>query len=205
MRYSTPQKNSSLFSQTWNRVKVIFSLRNPIDRAFSHYRMLRTRNQIPESETFERVLATDLKVLRTRNFTVAHDEPFPKLQKVNPRRLNYLWKAKNLVYRGLYSDQLKPWLEHFTVGEDLMVVRFERMLEDPHGALDDILDFLGVPRHSYDPVLLNESYSPVVANKEHVLKDTTRDFLLRLYEPYNEGLAEILGDKWRGVWKNTHY
>ena len=167
--------------------------------------MMRTRNQLPVSDFFERVLATDLKVLRTRNFTVAQGEPFPEMESVKPQRLKYLWKAKNLVYRGMYSDQLKPWLEHFTVGDDLMVVQFERMLEDPHTVLDEILDFLGVPRHSYDPALLNESYSPVVAKEEHLLEKATRDYLLRLYEPYNEELVEILGEQWKGIWKNTHY
>lgn len=189
----------------YNRAKVIFSLRNPIDRAFSHYRMMRTRNQIPGTDTFELVLATDLKVLRRRNFSLANGEPFPKMQQVNPRRMHHLWKAKNLVYRGLYSDQLKPWLEHFTVGKDLMVVQFERMLADPHAVLDEILDFLGVHRHTYDPALLNESYSPVIPDEEHILDDATRDFLLRLYEPFNDRLADMLGEHWRGVWTTTHY
>ena len=176
-----------------------------LDRAFSHYKMLQTRNQIPEKETFEGVLATDLKVLRQRNFTIASGEPFPEVENVNRRRMYQLWKAKNLVYRGLYVDQLAPWLEHFTLGKDLMVVQFERMLEHPHDVLDEILDFLGVHRHSYDQAHFNESYSPVVATKAHVLNDATREYLLRLYEPYNHQLAELLGERWQNVWNSTHY
>ena len=175
------------------------------DRAFSHYRMLKTRNQIPDTESFEGVVATDLKVLRRRNFTIATGEPFPEVQKLNPRRMHQLWKAKNLVYRGLYVDQLAPWLEHFSLGTDLMVVQFERILEHPHDVLDEILDFLGVHRHSYNESHFNESYSPVVAKEEHVLDDATRDYLLRLYEPYNKKLAELLGERWRDVWNTTHY
>eukprot|EP00977_Amphora_coffeiformis_P018721 scaffold6655_cov169-Amphora_coffeaeformis.AAC.38 len=169
--------------------------------------MMHTRNQIHAADDggFEDLVALDLKVLRIRNFTVAPDEPFPQVDRVKPQRLKRLWKVKNSVYRGIYSDQLKPWLEHFTLGEDLMVVRFERMLEDPHAVLDEILDFLGVPRHSYDPALLNTSYSPVVAKEEHLLKDATRDYLLRFYEPYNDELAELLGEQWRRVWNHTHY
>ena len=175
------------------------------DRAFSHYKMLRTRNQIGETNSFEDVLATDLKVLRRRNFTIATGEPFPEAQNLNPRRMHQLWKAKNLVYRGLYVDQLAPWLEHFTVGKDLLVVQFERMLEHPHDVLDEILDFLDVHRHSYDQAHFNESYSPVVASEEHELNDATRDYLLRLYKPYNQQLADLLGAKWRDVWNTTHY
>lgn len=187
------------------RAKVIFSLRNPIDRAFSHYRMLRTRDQIPETETFEDVLATDLFVLRMRKFSIAKGEPFPERIQVNKRRLKHMWKTKNLVYRGLYADQLKPWLDHFTLGKDIMVVQFERMLVNPHGVLDEILGFLGVHRHSYDPAQLNVSYSPVVPDQEHRLQDHTRNFLFKLYEPYNKQLADILGDQWRNVWNSTYY
>jgi hypothetical protein len=167
--------------------------------------MLRTRNQIPETDTFETVLATDLKVLRVRNYSVAAHEPFAQIKRVHPRRIKHLWKAKNLIYRGLYADQLIPWLEHFTVGKDLMVVQFERMLLEPHTVLDEILDFLGVHRHSYDPARLNVSYSPVKPDVEHILMDSTRHFLFRLYEPYNQRLAEILGEEWRGAWRSTQY
>ena len=167
--------------------------------------MLRTRNQIPESQAFEEVVATDMKVLRRRNYTIPEDEPFPEIGRLNPRRMYQLWKAKNLVYRGLYVDQLAPWLDHFTLGRDLMVVQFERMLEHPHDVLDEILDFLGVHRHSYNQSHFNESYSPVVADQEHILDDATRDYLLRLYEPYNQQLAELLGERWRGVWNTAHY
>jgi hypothetical protein len=167
--------------------------------------MLQTRNQIPEKETFESVLATDLKVLRLKNFTIAENEPFPKKDKVNRRRQKHLWKAKNLIYRGLYADQLVPWLEHFTVGQDLMVVQFERMLAHPHAVLDEILDFLGVPRHSYDPSQLNVSYSPVEPDHNYTLADSTRHFLSRLYKPYNKQLAAILGNDWKEIWKTTYY
>lgn len=203
-RISGPTKNflTSIFQ---NRVKVIFSLRNPIDRAFSHYRMLRTRNQIPETDTFELVLATDLKVLRRRNFEVARGEPFPEMPHVNPARMYRMWKAKNLVYRGLYADQLRPWLEHFTVGKDLLVIQFEKMLSNPHETMDQILDFLGVHRHSYNESHFNESYSPVVPKEEHVLQDATRDYLLKLYEPFNRQLVDILGEEWRDIWSTTHY
>lgn len=167
--------------------------------------MLRTRKQIPETEAFETVLATDLTVLRRRNFTIAANEPFPAMHKVNPRRMHYLWQAKNLVYRGIYVDQLRAWLEHFTLGKDLMVVHFERMQVHPHDVLDDILEFLGVHRHSYDAAHLNVSYSPVIPTEEHVLDNATREYLLRLYEPYNQQLAELLGEHWRNVWNTTHY
>ena len=124
------------------------------------------------------------------------------MKEVNPRRVNLLWKVKNLVYRGLYSHQLQPWLEHFTIGKDLMVVQFERMQVHPHAVMDEILDFLGVHRHQYDAAHFNESYSPVVGQEEHILNDATREYLLRLYEPYNEELIGILGEQWRNVWES---
>jgi hypothetical protein len=36
---------------------VIFSLRNPIDRGYSHWLMMRSWNQLKEKDTFELTLA----------------------------------------------------------------------------------------------------------------------------------------------------
>jgi hypothetical protein len=188
--------------------KVIFSLRNPIDRGYSHWLMLRSRKQLKEKDTFELTLATDLKVLELHNFSIVRDEPFPRMEHVHRRRVHYIWKAKNIVYRGLYAEQLLPWLEHFTIGEDLLVVQFERMLYEPHTVLDEILDFMGVHRHEYHEGHLNKSYSPVVpdaSNHAMRMKDSTREYLQRLYEPYNEQLGDLLGEKWRDVWTTTFY
>lgn len=199
-------------------VKILFSLRNPIDRAFSHFQMMKTRQQLPKTETFESFLALDLKVLEKKNFKFPTDHPFPKVTSVNPRRLRYMWKQKNIVYRGLYADQLRPWLEHFTLGEDLMVVQFERMLYEPDSVMDEILDFLGMHRLNYHPSHFNKSYDPLnhgarpdIHDVEHHEKegvrmnDETRDYLMKLYEPYNEELACLLGDHWRGIWNSTSY
>lgn len=190
--------------------KVIFSLRNPVDRAFSHYQMLRARNQIPADQTFEFVLGTDLEVLNNYEFAIPMVEhPFPKNIRVNPRRIQVLWKQKNMIYRGLYADQLRPWLEHFTVGQDLMVVQFERMSYEPQVVVNEILDFLGIRRYDYHPSHFNQSYSPVIGEhhtKDGVrMKDETREYLLKLYEPYNEELANMIGSSWRGIWNDSYY
>lgn len=191
-------------------VKIIFSLRNPIDRAFSHFQMMHVREQIPVSESFESVLATDLKVLQKRNFSITdeHNLPFPTVARLNPRRWRYLWKQKNMLYRGMYADQLRPWLEHFTVGQDLMVVQFERMIHEPHAVLDEILDFLGVHRHTYDASHFNKSYSPVIGEHSEGgvrIRDETREYLLNFYEPYNAELADMLGSQWENIWNSTWY
>jgi hypothetical protein len=188
--------------------KVIFSLRNPIDRGYSHWLMMRSRNQLKEKDTFELMLATDLKVLELHNFSLVRNEPFPRLERVRRRRVHHLWKAKNLVYRGLYAEQLLPWLEYFTVGEDLLVVQFERMMYEPHAVLDEIWTFLDVHLHRHEEGHLNKSYSPVTHNaSKHDMRmnDSTREYLQKLYKPYNEQLADILGEKWRDVWTTTLY
>ena len=167
------------------------------------------------------------------------------------------WKFQNYIYRSLYVDQLRPWLERgYELGKNLLVFRYERLNANPKEVLTEILDFLQIPDHAFQAEQLAKSYSPnywlrlnkgkkrkngrrqrlqmaldQIENpnskttfkqeepqKEEeeeeekempvlpppplvVLRNETRAFLKRLFEPYNQQLAELLGnDEWKRVW-----
>jgi Sulfotransferase family/Sulfotransferase domain len=182
---------------------------------FSHYKMKVERNQIPQNQTFDEHLAMDLEVLRRKGRFVlppVEHQPFPEITEVRDTRVLSYWKVKNLLYRGFYAEQLQHWIQHggYTLGENLLVIRYERLNDEPALVFDEILDFLNVPRHDYKDDHFNKSYSPSrhwggARNDLFIQSDATRQFLKDFYQPYNDELADLLGEEWRDVWNGRTF
>jgi hypothetical protein len=99
--------------------KIIISLRNPVDNAYSThaYALWRAREEV---EDFEEALARDGK--------------YRKGQK--PRRRTYIEGAK-------YSKYVKMYLEAFG-REQVHIIVFEEMARDPEGVYRGLCGFLGI-------------------------------------------------------------
>ena len=52
----------------------------------------------------------------------------------------------NVQFAGLYAENLRPWLEHFVLGENLHIVDGDNFIRRPWEELEAVQDFLGVPR-----------------------------------------------------------
>jgi hypothetical protein len=105
------------------RMKIIASLRNPADRAFSHWNMRRARDQEP----LDFIPAVD----RDRATTI---EPFS----LQMSRYAY-------VDRSRYVPQLERLFRYFP-REQVMVIKHENFRRDYAGIINQIFDFLGVKR-----------------------------------------------------------
>jgi hypothetical protein len=119
-------------------VRLVFILRNPVDRAYSNYQWTK-RNGL-ETEDF----ATALRLEASRESSV-------------PRELRY---ARPHAYfsRGVYADLLRPYLERF--GESVLCLRFEDVLRAPTGVAARLHRFLGIaprPEDARDLGVVNES------------------------------------------------
>ena len=101
-------------------VRLILSLRNPVDRAYSHYWHNRSREKEPLS--FEEAL--DAEPVRTHS------------SEVDRARFSY-------VSRGQYIDQINEVLRWFP-RSSLHVVIAEEMQSEPSRSLTGIFSFLGV-------------------------------------------------------------
>ncbi len=108
-------------------VHLLFLLRNPVDRAFSHYLLTKSRGLEPLS--FEQAIEAEGERLKKGYF----------------ERIHYSY-----IDRGFYSRQIKPYLELFP-RENLLFVIFEEMVERPAEILRKIFSFLEV-----DPSPANE-------------------------------------------------
>lgn len=99
--------------------QFILILRNPADRAYSHYGFL----------------IRELNEQRT----------FPQLCKGSPE----------VVYRGLYYQQLQRYLQYFPL-EKFLILIYEHTIDHPDRALNKLGDFLAVDAHKFDRTLFSK-------------------------------------------------
>jgi len=101
-------------------IKILAILRNPIDRAKSHYLMTKRRG------------------LENLSFEEAYYEEGNRIKK-NEQNL----KDYSYFDRGLYYKQLKRYYDLFPE-ENIKVISFEEFVSDQTKVLNDICDFIGI-------------------------------------------------------------
>jgi hypothetical protein len=163
-------------SRVMPRIKLIFLLRNPVDRAYSNY--LWSRQNGLETETFQRALA--LEEQRERALV-------PNFRYVRPHAY---------FSRGLYAEHLIRFFNRFP-REQILVLRHEDVATRPERVAADFHHFVGVaemPRLARD-------LGPVNATQPspEPLPEVLRRQLAARYRAANARLATLLGsnfDTW---------
>ena len=156
-------------------MRLILSVRDPIERAVSHWAMERSRD--PEVMDFGEA------VERFR------DEPLPPLGQQDYPAAHL--RRTSFFSRGLYGEQLERGLRLFP-REQWHVVEFRALLADPAATLTGITEFLGLPPFETAPDLRHNmatsgDHSGAAATPEAVLG------LARRYEPDLELFAQLSG------------
>jgi len=140
-----------------HRAKILFNLRNPIDRAYSNYCMnLRSDNNI------------------TRNIE------------------EYIRPGTGIVDYGLYFYHMKDFLEYF-LSNQLKIMFFEDLENDPYKFLMEIYDFLEISR-DHTPIFLDKKTNirkPLLKFKK--VNNIILVFLNQLlkYKPVQRSLASV--------------
>jgi hypothetical protein len=158
--------------------KLIILLRNPVDRAYSHYQhqVKRVTGEARETLAFEEAIKAEERILPAEVSKMLQDEYY---QSPGHRTRSYL-------SRGRYIDQLLKWSSLFPKRR-MLVLRSEDLFDDTTKALERVLDFLAIPH--WTP----EAYS--IPNKREYtgLDPLVRQRLDEYYEPYNQRLYDYLG------------
>ena len=156
------------------QVKLILLLRNPVDRAYSHYhhRLRNNRETLP----FEEVVEADKELLRE-----GWDQPGKNGGQATIQKIYYSY-----LQRGIYVDQIKRWLGVFPK-EQFLFLKSEDFFADPATGFDQVLDFLDLPFQAL------ETYKQYYAGSYHKMKETTRQDLVDYFRPHNQRLGELLG------------
>jgi hypothetical protein len=154
-------------------VKLIAVLRNPVERAYSHYQHRRRAGR--EELSFEEALAAEEKRLAGSHELIETDRRY---------RRHHFQHA--YFRRGLYAEQLERWLACFPK-EQLLVLRSEDFFAEPETILGEAFEFIGVHPWQPDKRLHrnNASYAPI--------DPATRAELEARYAEPNARLAQLLG------------
>ena len=156
-------------------IKLIAMLRNPVDRAYSHYQASARHGREPLD--FEQAIEAEEKRLREeRERALANDGAVLSI----PQRHSYLG-------RGIYVNQIKHWHRYFDP-EQLLIVKSEDFFTDPLAILRTVLEFLDLSEW--------EPSETRVSNKGDYgtsMSDDTRRWLQDYFEPHNQSLYDYLG------------
>lgn len=115
-------------------VKLIVMLRNPVDRAYSHYNMEK-RVYRDKVATFEEALALEKE--RT-------EEDTRKLLD-DPDHYSYAHQTYTYLARGRYYNQLVNWFEYFDK-EQFLFIKSEDFFSNPKKELERAYAFLGISK-----------------------------------------------------------
>jgi hypothetical protein len=157
------------------QARIIALLRDPTERASSHYREQRRRGNEP-LETFAEAVDAEPRRLAGEQERLERD----------PTATSFAHEHQSYVAQGRYLEALEPWLHHFPE-QQVHVVRSEDMYDDPQDAYDSVLAFLGLPRF----VLPHPE--PLNGTPSEPMPVALRRRLDTLFAPHNRALEARLG------------
>jgi hypothetical protein len=159
--------------------KSIVLLRNPVDRAYSHFLLERSRGD--ETRDFAAALDAEVERLDGEEARLARD----------PAYVSDSHKHASYMARGEYARQLERWFGVFP-REQILVVRSEDLYERSAEVLARVADFLAISPDVTIPFTAhNQTSGPP-------LDPVIRRRLAEHFAPFNARLADLLG--WDPGW-----
>jgi len=154
--------------------KLVVLLRDPVRRAYSHYWHERAKGR--EKLEFAEAIAAEPGRIASAEARLA-DGSLDR--SADHQHFSYL-------ARGRYAEQLERWFALYP-RERFHVVRFEDLVREPLGRLNDVLAFLGLPAASRVDLEARNTrrYPP--------LDPATAESLREHFAPHNRRLEALLG------------
>ncbi|MEG4353281.1 tetratricopeptide repeat protein [Microcoleus sp. LAD1_D3] len=168
--YFYSQSSSQKLALIFPNIKLILILRNPVIRAFSHYKML--VNYGSEQRAFAEVIASEIEHLSSDG----------------EDKFTYWQTEKGYLLLGWYFHFIKKWMAVFP-REQFLILRSEDFYANPAATLTQVFEFLGVPDY---PLPEYPNYNPGSYNP---ISDDLRQTLAEFFRPHNQKLEEYLGMK----------
>ena len=198
--------------------KLIFILRNPVDRLWSDYWYFCSRNKwmdkngqivVPDS-----VLAKSSEIFH--NHTISVVQEFLNCVKSGISKFECTMRAysdtgeihacqKTRLGISLYYYHVVRWLSVFK-REHIMFVRMEDLSNDPYSVVSSVLHFMDLQpiSRSHFKTNMKTNANTWIVSKKNKLKfkmwPETRQLLNTFFTPYNKLLAVLLNDD-KYLWK----
>lgn len=168
-------------AQLLPNAKLVAVLRNPVDRALSHYQHEVRGGREPLS--FVEAIERERERLGGEEERLRND----------PSYYSYSHHRYSYTLRGLYVEQLRRWTEHFPRSQ-LLILQSEALFRAPADATARVQEFLGLPPHRLQ---LKRPFVPVSYDRQ--MPPELRTKLVNYFEPYNRDLYQWLGEEfdWR--------
>ena len=166
-------------------VKLIAILRNPIERAISHYYHMTKYHPAQEQRSFEEAIFSEMELIKK----LTHPSLLFQRYYNEPYRGH---KQYGYFFRSLYIYFLEKWMTLFPK-KQFLILSFEELCAHPSVTMKQVFEFLELPNYqltSY-PKYNSGSYDPLEEN----LRRTLSDF----FAPYNQKLEQYLGQQFN--WK----
>jgi hypothetical protein len=164
-----------LVAQHLPDARLIVLLRDPVERAISHYWM--EFNRDVEMLSLEEALAAEQDRIR------------PELDRVERQEApgeNFRWAS--YVARGQYAEQFECWLALFPRSQ-MLVIEFGQLVSDPLSVYEQTLRFLGV-----DPgVAPTPAFEAVLVGSRAETRPETVAWLRKQFQKSNERLHDLVG------------
>lgn len=155
--------------------KIIVVLRNPTDRAYSHFLMSKRLKDEEENTIFEDVL--DQENIRI-NLAKKNNETIFDIH----QRQWFLYKTN-----GIYINNLKEWWKFFPKKE-MLFLKSEDLFYNTEDVVNTTLQFLGL--NQLEKLKKIDNFHD---KNEEMINSDTRNHLIEFFKPYNEKLYSEIG------------
>lgn len=157
-------------AQVFPQTKLILLLRNPIDRAISHYYM--NVREGKEHRSIEAAFFSELEFIST------HSEADWMVEQTH---FSYL-------RRWIYLTMIERWMQFFPK-EQFLILKSEDFFTDPSSTVNQVFQFLEVAPYTLPAYSTrNEGYYTPISSS---LRSALGDF----FQPHNQKLEAFLGQK----------
>ena len=192
-----------IFEDCGKKTKVVMLFRNPVDRFVSSFVMRVTRGFMSNQSTMAAFV---------KKHVMAFEQQLLK-RTIRPTNLTNMWTnafclfnpSRNAIYEGVYYLHLANWLCNFPA-ENIMIINSEEFYQNTTTTLKQVFRFVGLKSLDDDTLgsIAGSSYNPgsyhLLQNNTQTLSSLDRLRLVKLYEPYNGALFQLLN--WNTVtWK----
>jgi len=158
-------------------VKIIVLLRNPVDRAYSHYyHQIRKKR---ESLSFEDAIKMEEERLRGEFDKIMKDEHY----------VSSHYTHCSYLLRGIYVDQLKRLYNCFCK-EQILILKSEDFFKEPQASFDQVIKFLGLSDWQI------KGFKKANVGHYPKMDIAMRNRLIDYFAPHNQRLYEYLGINW---------
>jgi hypothetical protein len=164
-------------AETLPDIKIILLLRNPVERAYSHYQLNVRRGN--ETLSFEAAIEAEVGRLRSEK----------RRMQLFERYHSFAHEKYSYLARGRYAEQIEVWQQHFDSSQ-LLILESGELFSETAAVFDRVLEFLDLP--AWRPERFGNRFP---GRYQDPMSESTRHRLTDYFAPHNERLYYLLGKR----------